>query len=157
MAIPLLPVHTENKKWYGLHIPIPAWVMEWVEKNVQKDQIIRRTDPKEAHLTLIYGNKASDCAAIHTQVLEEKFTSQDLEFAGLEFVQPKHTRTQKEAYWVLNVKSDRLMRCKQRLETQYLGQTQGVDLHLTLAVVQRIPALEQALGDFSFLVRLRAT
>ena len=153
----MTPVSQEKKNWYGLKMGIPIWASEWINEHVKKDQIIRKPDPKTTHITLIYGNKVSEYNEIHELVSKQKITTEDYQFTTIEFVQPKHTLKSGEAYWVLKIDSPKLLKLKRELETQYLGNPSDIQLHLTLATVRRIDALEENLGNFSFLIRLRET
>lgn len=131
----------EDKNCYELNVQIPENIQKWLSNNIEKLDIIESNIDK-AHISLIYGNDRSKYDEIHKYVSSHKIRASDVEFGGVEFIQPLHTKEKGTAFYVVDVKSPKLQEVRDHLVKTYLTKPDNIPLHVTLVTVKRIPALD---------------
>jgi len=107
-------------------------------------------DSKDAHITVVYGNKPADHTWIHAMVQKAALTTADLDWSRTVpvYMQPAHLAAAGLGVWAIEPHAPKLERLKAALGEQFAPHL-GVRLiapHITLCMVKCKPELDALFG-----------
>lgn len=141
---PLLQVQNTGKlHYYALRIAPPAAQLKWCQENIPQQSVKKATQAENSHITLIYGIDPEQYPTVHRRVMDMCLTEADLQFGEVYFVQPSHTESYGEAYFCVDINSDKLTKLKRSLCAEFKPDVTATDHevppHLTLCATKRVP------------------